>query len=190
VNAVNHVPHDVTELLIAHRRGDDGAFDQLVGLVYEDLRRLARAQLRRIRPGDTLDTTALVHEAYLKLVDHTRADWRDRGHFMAVTATAMRQILIDYARGRARAKRGGGAAAAPLDDAHAAVVSEAERLLDIDRALQQLAAFDARLVQVVECRYFAGYTDQETADALGLSLRTAQREWLRARAWLRQALSA
>jgi len=109
---------------------------------------------------------------------------------MAVTATAMRQILIDYARGRARAKRGGGAAAAPLDDAHAAVVSEAERLLDIDRALQQLAAFDARLVQVVECRYFAGYTDQETADALGLSLRTAQREWLRARAWLRQALSA
>lgn len=180
--------HDVTELLIAHRRGVNGAFDQLVGLVYDDLRKMARAQLRRIRPGDTLDTTALVHEAYLKLVDQTRAEWRDRGHFMAVTATAMRQILIDYARGRARAKRGGGAVAAPLDEAHVAVVGEAERLLDIDRALHQLAAIDPRLVRVVECRYFAGYSDEETAEALGLSLRTAQRDWLRARAWLRQAL--
>jgi RNA polymerase sigma factor (TIGR02999 family) len=181
------VAHDVTELLIAHRHGVDGAFDQLVGLVYDDLRRIARAQLRRIR-GETLDTTALVHEAYLKLVDHSRAEWRDRGHFMAVTATAMRQILIDYARGRARAKRGGGAVAEPLDEAHVAVAAEAERLLDIDRALHQLGALDPRLVRVVECRYFAGFSEQETADALDVSLRTAQRDWLRARAWLRQAL--
>ena len=180
--------HDVTELLMAHGRGDAGAFDRLVGLVYDDLRRLARAQLRRVPPGQTLDTTALVHEAYLKLVDHTRARWQDRGHFLAVSATAMRHILIDYARGRTRGKRGGGLERIPLDENRVAAAVEADQMVALDLALQKLALVEPRLVQVVECRYFAGYSEQETADAVGVSLRTAQRDWLRAKAWLREAL--
>jgi RNA polymerase sigma factor (TIGR02999 family) len=180
--------HDVTELLLAHGRGEAGAFDRLVSLVYEDLRRIARAQLRRLPPGQTLGATALVHEAYLKLVDHTRAHWQDRGHFLAVSATAMRQILIDYARGRRREKRGGGLERTPLDENRVAVADEAERMLALDLALQKLALEDPRLVRVVECRYFAGYSEQETAAAMGVSLRTAQRDWLRAKAWLREAL--
>ncbi len=182
--------HEVTELLLAHGRGEAEAFDRLVGLVYTDLRRLARAQLRRMPPGRTLDTTALVHEAYLKLVDQTRIPWQDRGHFLAVSATAMRQILIDYARGRVRQKRGGGAEHEPLDEARVAAVGEAERMLELDLALRKLADVEPRLVRVVECRYFAGYSEQETADAMGVSLRTAQRDWLRARAWLRGELGS
>lgn len=181
--------HEFTELLHAHGRGDAAAFERLVGLAYEDLRRVARAQLRRLRPGETLDTTALVHEAYLRLVDQSRAHWQNRGHFLAVTATAMRQILIDYARSRTRRKRGGGAAVEPLDEAQVGVADEAHQLIEIDRALQRLHEEDPRLVRVVECRYFAGYSEQETAEALGVSVRTAQRDWLKARAWLRGALA-
>jgi RNA polymerase sigma factor (TIGR02999 family) len=180
---------EITELLHAHGRGQAGAFDRLVVLVYDDLRRLARAKLRRRGVAQTLDTTGLVHEAYLKLVDQTRAAWNDRAHFFAVSATAMRQILVDHARHRQRAKRGGGAEAAPLDEGRLAVSGDAERLLQIDLALQQLAREDERLVRVFECRYFAGYSEQETADALGVSVRTVQRDWLKARAWLRRALA-
>jgi len=180
---------DVTDLLHAHRAGQPDALGRLVPLLYDDLRRVARSQLRRLRIGETLDTTGLVHEAYLRLVDQTRATWEDRGHFLAVSAVAMRQILIDYARERTRQKRGGDHVHEPLDEGTAAAVAaDAERLLDIDRALQRLAETTPRLAQVVECRFFGGLTEQETADALGLSLRTAQREWLKARAWLRQAL--
>lgn len=185
---MTRVAHDFTELLLAHGRGEPAALDRLVHLAYEDLRRVARGQLRRLRPGDTLDTTALVHEAYLRLVDQTRVQWRDRGHFLAVSATAMRQILIDYARTRTRQKRGGGEAPAPLDEMSVGAADEAHQLLEIDLALQRLAEEEPRLVRVVECRYFAGYSEQETAEALGVSLRTAQRDWLRARAWLRAAL--
>ena len=181
--------HDVTELLVAHGRGDAGAFDRLVSLVYDDLRRVARAQLRRLPPGQTLDTNSLVHEAYLKLVDQTRADWHDRGHFLAVSATAMRQILIDYARSRVRLKRGGGAERVTLDETRVAAAAEAEQLIHLDLLLEKLGAVDARLVRIVECRYFAGFSEQETAEALGISLRTAQRDWLRARAWLRAAMA-
>jgi RNA polymerase sigma factor (TIGR02999 family) len=177
----------VTNLLLAHGRGAEGAFDRLVPLVYDDLRRLARAQLRRLRGGDTLDTAGLVHEAYLRLVDQTRATWRDRGHFLAVSALAMRQILIDYARSRQRAKRGGDAQRVTLDD-EMAVTRQATHLIELDQALERLAAVDPRLVRVVECRHFAGYSEEETASALGVSLRTAQRDWLKARAWLRQEL--
>jgi RNA polymerase sigma factor (TIGR02999 family) len=179
---------DVTDLLHAHRGGQPDALERLVPLVYDDLRRVARRQLRRLRICDTLDTTGLVHEAYLRLVDQTRATWQDRGHFLAVSAVAMRQILIDHARERSRLKRGGDQVRAPLDDAMATVTADAERLLDIDRALARLADTAPRLARVVECRFFGGLTDEETAEALGLSLRTAQREWLKARAWLRQAL--
>ena len=181
-------PAEIARLLSAHGDGDPAAFDQLVPLVYEDLRRVARSQLRRLRVGETLDTTGLVHEAYLRLVDPERATWHDRGHFLAVSAVAMRQILIDHARERSRLKRGGGEVPVTFDEALAAVSTDAERLLDIDRALDDLARSDARLARIVECRFFGGLSEQETADALGLSLRTAQRDWLKARAWLRERL--
>lgn len=179
---------DVTGLLLAHAGGQSGALERLVPLVYDDLRRMARAQARRGGGAQTLGTTGLVHEAYLRLVDQTRASWRDRGHFFAVCAMAMRQILVDQARARQRQKRGGAAERVPLERAPDPAFAHAEHLLQLDLALQRLGRLDARLVHIVECRYFAGYTDQETADALGLSLRTAQREWLKARAWLRAEL--
>jgi RNA polymerase sigma factor (TIGR02999 family) len=178
----------ITELLVAHGRGVETAFDRLLPLVYADLKRLARSQRRRMPAGGTLDTTGLVHEAYLKLVDQSKVNWQDRGHFLAVSAMAMRQILVDHARSKGRQKRGGDARHTSLDDRVAAVERDAALTLDLDRALGKLGALDPRLVRVVECRYFAGLTEQETAEAIGVSLRTAQREWLRARAWLREEL--
>ena len=182
-----HAPA-VTELLQAHGRGEHGVLAQLVPLVYDDLRRAARLQLRRRMGLATLDTTALVHEAYLRLVDQTRATWQNRGHFLAVSAIAMRQILVDHARARTRRKRGGEALHEPLTDQIAAVQQEAEQVLLLNDALDRLALEDERLVRIVECRYFAGLSEQETADALGVSLRTVQRDWLKARAWLRHHL--
>jgi RNA polymerase sigma factor (TIGR02999 family) len=184
------VPADITELLLAHGGGDAAALDRLVPLVYDDLRRIARGQLRRRRPGDTLNTTGLVHEAYVRLVDQTRASWRDRGHFFAVSAIAMRQIVVDHARRRMRAKRGGDRVTVPLDDVQEPAAREAGRILEINEALEKLARVDRRMVQVVECRYFAGLTEEETAAALGVSVRTAQREWFKARAWLRHELGS
>jgi RNA polymerase sigma factor (TIGR02999 family) len=179
---------DVTQLLVAFREGDRAAFDRLVPLVYDDLRRIARGHLRRWRPGETLDTTGLVHEAYLKLVDQSRADWRDRTHFLAVCARAMRHVVVDYARRRAAAKRGGGAHAEELDEGRVAAAAQSEGMLALDLALTRLAEKSERLARVIECRFFAGLSEEETAEALGVSLRTAQREWLRARKWLREEL--
>jgi len=179
---------DITELLIAHGGGDAAALQRLVPLVYDDLRRLARVQLRRRRPGDTLDTNGLVHEAYLRLVDQSRASWRDRGHFFAVSSLAMRQIAVDHARRRARVKRGGGQVDVPLEQVSEPAAREAAHILELDEALSRLEAVDARLARIVECRYFAGLSEQETADAVGVSLRTVQREWFKARAWLRREL--
>lgn len=178
----------VTQLLIAYRDGDRDAFDRLVPMVYEDLRRIARRQLRRGAPGQTLNTTGLVHEAYLKLVDPAKVDWQGRGHFLAVSARAMRQVIIGYARKRSAGKRGGGERPVTLDEAQIAVDEQAERLLALDRALERLGGKDPRLAQVVECRFFAGLSEEETAQALGVSLRTAQRDWMRARAWLKEEL--
>lgn len=179
---------DITALLVAHRDGRTGALERLVPLVYDDLRRVARAQLRRVRAGESLNTTGLVHEAYLRLVDQSRATYHDRGHFFAVCAVAMRQILVDYARRRGRQKRGGDQVLVPLDDAADPLVHQAEQLLDIDAALRKLAQHDERLARVVECRFFGGLNENETAEALGISVRTAQREWFKARAWLRAEL--
>lgn len=178
----------VTHLLAAHRAGEPEAFGQLVHLVYQDLRRIARGQRRRMGGGETLNTTALVHEAYAKLVEYEGVAPADRGHLMAVAAVAMRQLLVDYARYRAREKRGGGAVHEPVDEQTDAVGRDARHLLDLDLALQRLAGREPRQAHVVECRYFAGLSEQETADALGVSLRTVQREWLKARAWLREEL--
>lgn len=179
----------ITQLLRSYRDGDEDALGQLVSLVYSDLRRIARLQLRRLRPGQTLETTGLVHEAYLRLVDQQGAEWQHRGHFFAVAATAMRQILIDHARYLSRDKRGGGAEALPLDDRIVGLAEHAQELIDLDLALKKLAAIEPRQVRVVECRYFAGLTVEETAAALGIGQRTVEREWLKAKLWLRGELS-
>jgi RNA polymerase sigma factor (TIGR02999 family) len=179
-------PGEVTQLLRAYDNGDRSAFDRLVPIVYEELRRLARRHIRRGRRGQTLDTTGLVHEAYLKLAGSPELHLKDRGHLMAVTARAMRQVMIS--RARLADKRGGGAVPAELEEGQVGVEPAAEWLLDLDRALNGLRSHDDRLAQVFECRYFAGLSEEETAEALGISLRTAQRSWMRARAWLRDAL--
>lgn len=181
-------PGEVTQLLHAYREGDRGAFDRLVPLVYDDLRRIARHHLRRSRPGQTLDTTGLVHEYYLKMADQTHLDVQDRGHFLAVSARAMRQVIIGYARRRTASKRGGGEEQITLDEGRIAVGDQAEWLLDLDRALDRLGGRSERLARVVECRFFAGLSEEETAEALGVSLRTTQRDWTRARAWLKEEL--
>jgi RNA polymerase sigma factor (TIGR02999 family) len=181
-------PGEVTQLLRAYDNGDRSAFDRLVPIVYEELRRLARRHIRRGRRGQTLDTTGLVHEAYLKLAGSPELHLKDRGHLMAVTARAMRQVMISRARARLADKRGGGAVPAELEEGQVGVEPAAEWLLDLDRALTGLRSHDDRLAQVFECRYFAGLSEEETAEALGVSLRTAQRSWMRARAWLRDAL--
>jgi RNA polymerase sigma factor (TIGR02999 family) len=163
-----------------------------VRLVYDELRRLARAQLRRLRPGDTLDTTALVHEAYLKLAERTALGPEQRSHFLSLAARAMRQILVDYARRRAALKRGDGRATLPLlaTDLAAPASLEAERLLALDQALERLGHSDEQLVRIVECRFFLGLGDQDTAQALGVSTRTVERRWARARAFLRGQLES
>ena len=180
----------MTHWLAAHHAGDAAALPQLVALLYGDLQRVARGQRRRVGGADTLNTTALVHEAYAKIVDQAGARFADRGHLLAVASMAMRQILVDYARHRCRDKRGGGAVHAPLDEMDERVGRDAQHLLELDMALGRLAEHDARLARVVECRYFAGLTEEETADALEVSVRTVQREWLKARSWLRQQLRA
>jgi RNA polymerase sigma factor (TIGR02999 family) len=178
----------VSALLSAHARGDRAALDRLVPIVYGDLRRLARAQLRRRASGESLDTAALVHDAYLRLADQPGADWNGRGHFFAVCSLAMRQIVVDRARRRLRRKRGGDQVMVPIDSGIEAPAAAAAEVLDVHEALQKLAVSQPRLAQIVECRYFAGLNEEETAVAVGVSLRTAQRDWLKARAWLRQEL--
>lgn len=181
---------DITRLLQRHHQGDREAFDRMVPLVYERLRVVARGQLARAgRPAQLLDTVGLINETYLQLVDEFGVDWQDRGHFFAVCARAMRRILVDHARRRQADKRGGGATHLTLLPDAVAMEQPSEQVLAIDAALDGLAAFNPRLAQVVECRYFAGMTEEETAQALDCSLRTVQRDWMRARAWLLKALA-
>jgi RNA polymerase sigma factor (TIGR02999 family) len=167
--------------------------DRLMPLVYDHLRQVAHRQLGAEPTGHTLSTTALVHEAYLRLVDQTRTDWQDRAHFFAIASRAMRRILIDYARRHRALRRGGlpgGTPATPvsLDDVEIPVAERAEALLALDEALDRLGVFDGRLAQVVECRFFAGLTEAETAAALAVSQRTVAREWAMAKGWLYQEL--
>jgi RNA polymerase sigma factor (TIGR02999 family) len=179
---------EITRWLIAHREGDDRAFKELVSLVYADLRRIARQQLARMRPGATLDTTALIHEAYLRLVDQTLADLVDRNHFFAIAARTMRLILVDEARRRSARKRGGGQATISLDRLDLGIDEQVETLLAIDQALTRLGALDERMIRVFECRFFGGLTDDETSQALDLPLRTVQRAWMKSKGWLRREL--
>lgn len=178
----------ITAVLHAVRSGDDRAVDRLFQITYDELQRIAHAQRVKVRGSETVNTTALVHEAYLKLVNQEAADWKDRAHFYAVAATAMRHILINYARRRLAAKRGGGAQHVSLDDANPVAPDAAEDLVALGTALDALAEFDARKAQVVECRFFAGLGVRETAEALGVSSSTVERDWAVASAWLRRAL--
>lgn len=180
--------HEITRLLIAHQEGDREAFDRLMPLVYEDLRRIARSRLAGHRRG-YLDTTMLVHEAYLDLVDQTRVPWSNRAQFFAIAARAMRQIVVDFARRRRAGKRGGGSEHIPLDATEIAVDDTSEELLLLDDGLRKLEAIDERMARVVECRFFGGMTEQETAEALDSSLRTVQRDWKKARAWLKREMA-
>jgi RNA polymerase sigma factor (TIGR02999 family) len=190
---------DTTQLLLSARAGDRAAFDQLFAHVYDELRVLARRRLAAHRRGQTLDTTALVHETYLRLVDAARAGAVDRAHFLALAARAMRFVLVDYARARTTAKRGGHAVGVPLD---ALAPSDAPRaggpladeraadLLALADALEELARHDARLADVVDYRFFGGLTFEEVAELTGRSVPTVKRDWARARAWLFRSLEA
>ena len=180
----------VTELLLELRGGRDGVVDQLYPLVYEELRRIAQRALRRERTGHTLGTTGLVHEAYLRLADQTRLEYRDRAHFYGIAARAMRHILVDYARRHRAAKRGGDQRAVALDEAVLNIEDRAEALLGLDEALKDLEALDPRLGQVVQCRFFGGLTEEETGEVLGVTARTVRRDWLKAKGWLHHHLSA
>jgi|SRR5579864_551961 len=167
---------------------DRAELDRLVPLVYEELRRLARRHMRRERPGALLQTTALVHEAYLRLADHAEVRWRSPEHFLAVAAQVMRHILVDYARGRLRTKRGRGVPNLSLEEAAVMSASRAEDVLAINRTLDDLAALDARKSRVFELRYFGGLSVEETGDILRISPATVAREWRMAKAWLRREI--
>jgi RNA polymerase sigma factor (TIGR02999 family) len=182
-------PQEITRLLLAHQEGDEEAFHRLTSLIYDDLRRIALRQLARGgagRAGLTLNATALVHEAYLRLVDETGVEWQGRAHFFAIAARSMRRIIVDHARQRQARKRGGGQVRLDLDPERIAVEEQAETLLALDAALDSMREIDERLARVAECRLFGGMSEAETAEALAVSLRTVQRDWQRARAWLQR----
>ncbi len=180
---------EITKILGDLRRGNSDAMDLLFSAVYDELHRIAHRRLNRLRPGSTLNTTALVHEAYLKLVDHTDISWQDRAHFFAVSATAMRQILVDFARKRLAQKRGSGEQTIVLDDLQLATGERATELVALDAALSELAVLDERLSKIVELRFFGGLSVEETAGVLSLSARTVKRDWRKARAFLYRALN-
>ena len=182
--------HDVTGLLLSWRQGDTAALDRLVPLVYDELRRIASRRLRGESPGHALQATALVHEAYLRLVDVDRMALTSRAHFFGVAATLMRQILVDHARRQRADKRGGGITMLSLGEASPAAWTSSVDVLALDEALEALSAIDPRQCRVVELRFFAGLTIDEAAEALGVSPATVEREWALAKAWLYRQLSS
>jgi len=179
---------DITQLLRDMSRGQRDALDRLIPMVYDELREIAHRQLRNERSGHTLSTTALVHEAYLRLVNVNQVQWKDRAHFVAVAARVMRRILVDYARARSRDKRGGDAVRIPLTDVPDIAVADGD-LLAFDGTLDRLVAINERLCRVVECRCFGGMSVDETAAALGTSPATVKRDWAFSRAWLNRELA-
>lgn len=180
---------DVTNILSAIEQGAPHAAEQLLPLVYDELRKLAMQRLIQEKPGQTLQPTALVHEAYVRLVDNQKIQkWNSRGHFFAAAAEAMRRILVERARRKQRARHGGGRARVDLDNLHIGTESSGEDLIALDDTLRCLSAEEPVVAKVVELRYFAGLTAQEAADALSISLRTANRHWAYAKAWLYQRL--
>jgi len=182
-------PQEVTRLLLAWSGGDEGALERLVPLVYIELRKLARRQMRGERPDHSLQTTALINEAYLRLVDLKNVQWQNRAHFFALCARVMRRILVDFARSRRYRKRGGGARPISLDQAFAVSPEQSRDLVAVDDALKALAKVDARKAHVVELRFFGGLTAEETAEVLKVSPETVLREWKLAKVWLLRELS-
>ena len=183
------LPEGVSKLLAEWSSGDPKVIDELLPLVYEELHRLAHRHMAEERGGHTLQTTALVNEVYLKFAHREGARWQNRAHFLAVAAQQMRHILVDYARGRAREKRGGEIEKVPLDEALCVSANHAGEMLVLDEALKALASFDERKSRIAELRYFAGLTVEETAEALSISPETVNRDWRLAKAWLRKELS-
>ena len=179
----------VTQLLIEWRDGDETALDRLIPLVYDEMRRLARYYMRRERREHTLQTTALINEAYIRLVDHKGMRWQNRAHFYAVAAQAMRRVLVDHARSRQYIKRGGDASVVDLDQAAIVAREYASEIVALDEALTGLAALDPRQSKVVELRYFGGMSVEETAEVLGISGVTVMRDWRAAKAWLLRAIT-
>jgi len=181
--------HQITELLAEWREGNQSALDELYPLVYDELHRLARRYMSRERKGHTLQTTALINEAYVRMVDQKNVNWANRSHFFAISAQIMRRILIDHARRHAYAKRGGGAQQVSLEEVAALVPEQGRELMRLDEALKSLAEQDPRRSQVVELRYFGGLNNEEIAGVLHVSENTVTRDWNMARAWLYQQLS-
>ncbi len=178
----------LTQLLLEARGGGASALDRVFLFVYDRLRAIAHAHLGQDGEGRTVSTTALVHEAYLKLIDADRLEWQDRVHFFSLASRAMRQILIDYARRYSSAKRGGELQRVDLDDVQIAVADRADTLVSLDAALSRLAEMSPRLAQVVELRFFGGLTEEDTAKVLGMTDRTVRRDWIKARGWLHNEL--
>lgn len=180
----------VSQLLVAWSGGDQSALEELMPLVYEELRRLAHHYIRRERPGHTLQTSGLVNEAYLRLVDQTNVQWQNRAHFFGIAARLMRQILVDYARRQRYAKRGGDARRLSLDEALIISKERAADVVALDDALKTLAEIDPRQSQIVELRFFGGLSIEETAEVLSVSAGTVMRDWTLAKAWLRRELTS
>jgi RNA polymerase sigma factor (TIGR02999 family) len=179
---------DITALLVAWGRGDEAALQQLIPLVHHELHEIARRCLKGERPGHTLQPTALVNEAYLRLVDVRRMSWNDRTHFFAMSARLMRRVLVDFARSRQYQKRGGGAMKVSLDEAHGVSTERGQDLVALDEALTTLSSIDERKARVIEMRFFGGLTAEETAAVLEVSRETVLRDWRLARAWLMHEL--
>ncbi|MBS1807889.1 MAG: sigma-70 family RNA polymerase sigma factor [Acidobacteria bacterium] len=186
---MNTPSHDVTHLLLDWNKGQQDALEQLMPLVYDELRHIAGRYLRKERPDHTLQTTALVHEAYIRLIDQNQANWQNRAQFFGVAAQMMRRILVDHARGHQADKRGGGAAKLSLDEAIEIADQREVDLIALDDALTNLAALDEQQSRIVELRYFGGLTVEEVAEVLKLSPATIKREWSMAKAWLHRELS-
>jgi len=181
--------HEITQLLVDWRKGDLAALERLVPLVHQELRRVARRHMAHERAGHTLQATALVNEAYVRLIDIRHVNWQDRAHFFAMSSRLMRRILVDFARAKGYQKRGGDAQKVSLDEALLVSREPARELIALDAALTALAAFDARKAQVVEMRFFGGLSVEETAEALKVSVDTVMRDWKLAKAWLLRELS-
>jgi RNA polymerase sigma factor (TIGR02999 family) len=183
------LPEEITQLLLSWHKGDESALNRLIPLIYQELRRLARRYMGRENPGHTLQTSALIHEAYLRLINQREVEWQNRAHFFAVAAQVMRRILIDHARSHNYAKRGGGAPHFSLDEAAVLSNERAAGLIALDDALTSLAAIDPRKSKIVELRFFGGLTVEETAEVLEISPITVMREWRVAKAWLLREVS-
>ena len=184
------LPHDVTQLLVAWSNGDEAARDQLIPLVYEELHRLAHQYMNRERPGHTLQTSALVNEAFVRLVDQHDVHWQNRSHFFGIAAQMMRRVLVDYARSRQVEKRGGNAVQVTLNEDLIVSNERTAEVVALDDALKTLATLDPRKCQIVELRFFAGLSIDEAAQVLGISPGTVMRDWTLAKAWLRKEIKS